>query len=123
MIFKHTGLTCRTEENADRFYQQILGLEKQEPKVLPADISRGLFGIEEEIRIINYIGTVVHFEIFIHHDPGRKPAIDHACLQVDSLPDFLDRCKRGDVEIRQVPKGEKTITFVQDFDGNSFEVV
>ena len=63
MIFKHTGLTCRTEENADRFYQQILGLEKQEPKVLPADISRGLFRIEEEIRIINYIGTVVHLSL------------------------------------------------------------
>ena len=123
MTFKHTGLTCRSEENADRFYQQILGLERQEPKILAAALSQALFGIEAEVPIINYVGSAAHFEIFIYDSPEPKPSIDHTCLQVESLPDFLDLCRQNNVEIQMVPKGNKTITFVKDFDGNSFEIV
>ena len=123
MIFKHTGLTCGSEENADRFYQRILGLKRQEPKVLSGALSQALFGIEAEIPIINYVGSAAHFEIFIYDNPGQKSSIDHTCLQVESLPDFLDLCRRNNLEIQQVPKGDKTITFVKDFDGNAFELV
>ena len=123
MEFKHVGLTCRNEENADRFYQRILGLKKQEPKVLSASFSQALFGIEAEIPVINYVGSAAHFEIFIYDSPARKPPIDHACLKVESLPDLLDLCKRNNLEIQRVPKGEKTITFVKDFDGNAIELI
>jgi catechol 2,3-dioxygenase-like lactoylglutathione lyase family enzyme len=46
----------------------------------------------------------------------------HVCLEVDDLQDFLKKCRDLDVEISQIPKGDRTLTFIRDFDGNLFEI-
>ena len=48
--------------------------------------------------------------------------IDHVCLEVDSLEAFLEACRKMEVEIVQVPKGDAMITFIKDDDGNLFEI-
>jgi len=125
MRLVHVGLCCRSEENADRFYAGILGLQKQEPKVLAGSISKQIFGLalEREFRIVNYLDDNLHFEIFIddHHIIDRE-RIAHVSIKVEDLGRFLDQCRLSDVVIRQVPKGDKIVTFVGDFDGNLFEV-
>ena len=123
MLLKHAGLTCSTEDNADHFYRDLLGLNKSEPKTLPADLSRAIFNLDAELQMINYMDDRIHFEIFITTQPGisQRP-IDHLCLEVDDLSDFLENCRKLNVEINQIPKGDKTLTFIKDFDGNLFEM-
>jgi catechol 2,3-dioxygenase-like lactoylglutathione lyase family enzyme len=36
MRIQHIGLVCRREADADRFFQELLGLEKSERKTIPA---------------------------------------------------------------------------------------
>ena len=43
-------------------------------------------------------------------------------LEVDDLSGFIEKCRSMSVEITQVPKGDNTLTFVRDFDGNLFEI-
>jgi len=122
----HIGLTCSTEEKADRFYGGLLGLEKQASKSLDAALAMTIFQLPEEavFSVCNYANGSIRFEIFVNSrfsvDPGR---VNHICIEVDSLPDFLQKCEDLGVSCRQIPKGEKVLTFIRDFDGNLFEVV
>ena len=73
--------------------------------------------------MINYTNDHSHFEIFIYsHIQNKKNGIDHACLQVPDRDDFLNRCQSLGVEIKRIPKEDKTLVFVFDFDGNLFEI-
>lgn len=119
----HIALTCSSEERADQFYAGLLGLEKQDPKIVPAEVSHALFNISSELRVINYTGPAVRFEIFFDsNQPGNPRRIDHVCIEVDDLEKFLQNCRRADVKVMQVLKGDALVTFIKDFEGNLFEV-
>jgi len=121
----HVALVCGYEENADRFYRDVLGLEKQPPKLLAGALAKQIFELprERELPIINYVSQHMHFEIFI--DPTHKidkGQIAHGCIDVGEMSPFLEECKQSEVAVRRIPKGDKVITFIRDFDGNLFEV-
>ena len=103
MRVKHVGLTCSSEENSDKFYQDLLGLIKSRPKILPADLSSAIFGLDAELQIIDYKDDNTHFEIFIgYQDSNRFPAIAHHCLEIDDLYEFIERCRSMKLEIKQI---------------------
>ena len=123
MLLKHAALACSSEENSDKFYQDLLGLNKSEPKTLPADLSKAIFNLDAELQIINYADENIHFEMFIAGQNRNNPGqIEHLCLEVDDLEIFIEKCLNLKVEIFQIPKGNKTLIFIKDFDGNLFEI-
>jgi catechol 2,3-dioxygenase-like lactoylglutathione lyase family enzyme len=123
MRLQHVALTCSSEEKSDKFYKSLLGLQKSEPKTIPAALSKALFNINSELKIINYRNENLHFEIFFSdQNRGSAKRIDHACLQVDDLEAFLEKCRALQVKIDQVPKQDKLLTFISDDDGNLFEI-
>lgn len=123
MILRHVALTCSSEENSDRFYKDLLGLEKLEPKILPSSLSRTIFNIDNELRMINYTGKAVHFEIFIAKDSKRSAnPIAHVAIEIDDQEAFLKKCAEVDVNVSQIPRGDRTLIFIRDFDGNLFEI-
>ena len=123
MILRHVALTCSTEKKSDRFYKNLLGLEKSEPKTLPMTLSRAIFNVDTELMMINYQGEKILFEIFITgHLINAARQIEHVCLEVDDLENFLKQCRDLDVKISQIPKGDRILTFISDFDGNLFEI-
>jgi catechol 2,3-dioxygenase-like lactoylglutathione lyase family enzyme len=90
---------------------------------VPAGLARDIFGIESELTLINYTGNGMHFEIFIaDRTSGREPKIEHTCIEVASRSRFIERCDQLNVTVNQVPKGDRILLFVRDFDGNLFEV-
>ena len=123
MHLKHVGLTSSSEENADTFYADLLGLTKSDPKALPIELSKAIFNVDSELVMINYQDDNTHFEIFITGESrGNSRQIAHVCIEVDSLEVFLEKCRRLTVDIARIPKGDKTLTFIRDFDGNLFEI-
>jgi len=123
MILRHIALCCSTEENSDKFYKDLLGLSKMAPKILSLSLSQAIFNIHTELKVINYQNDTLGFEIFIHSTyHGHETCVDHTCIEVPNREAFLDKCRKMNVMIRQVPKGDKIVTFISDFDGNLFEV-
>ena len=123
MLLRHIALTCSSEEKSDKFYKSLLGLKKSEPKTIPPDLSKALFDIDSELKIINYQDDFLHFEIFIaRHNYSGIRRIEHVCLEVGGLAAFLEKCRTLQVKIVQVPRGDKLLTFVSDDDGNLFEI-
>ena len=73
--------------------------------------------------MINYANEQFYFEIFIGGPSIEKsPSVEHTCLEVDNLEVFLEKCRRLNVDIVRIPKGDKTLTFIRDVDGNLFEI-
>lgn len=123
MLLKHVGLACSTEDNADNFYKDLLGLNKSEPKTLPSDLAKAIFKLDAELQIINYMNENIHFEVFITGLPDNQSGqIAHQCLEVEDLAGFIEKCRHLNIEVTQIPKGDKILTFIRDFDGNLFEI-
>jgi len=123
MMLKHLALVCSSESGSDRFYGELLGLKKLNTKMLSAALSKQIFNLESEYQIINYAGDGLHFEIFIGPLPhaGRNK-IDHVCLEIDDFESFLQKCRLMGIKISQIPRGDSTVTFISDDDGNLFEI-
>lgn len=123
MQLKHIALVSRTEEKADRFYQDVLGLKKISEKTLAASLSKDIFNVNAELKIVNYANETLHFEIFIGDtDHINTDSIGHVCLEVQDLEAFVERCRQNAVEVIQVPKGDGFITFIKDMGGGLFEI-
>jgi len=124
MRLKHVGLTCSSEDNADKFYRNLLGLNKSEPKTLGSNLSRAIFNLDAELLLINYMGENIHFEVFVSDQTDiPRDRIAHQCLEIGDLSEFIEKCRVIGIEVALIPKGDKTLTFIKDFDGNLFEIV
>ncbi len=123
MKIKHIGLVCGSEENADRFYISVMGLEKAATKTVPAALCKQIFNLDSEYRIVNYIKEDIHLEIFIDEQKrADQPGIEHCCIEVDDLEAFLATCREMKAPVNQIPRGDACLTFVSDYDGNLFEI-
>ncbi len=123
MRLNHVSLVCSSEANCDRFYGQLLHLEKLETKSITAELSAGIFQVNSPYDMLNYGDDRLKFEIFLsdRRDFVEKQ-IGHVCIDVDDLDQFLADCNALDVEVRRVPKGDSQVTFIADYDGNLFEI-
>ncbi|MDH4196243.1 MAG: hypothetical protein OEW05_02425 [Candidatus Aminicenantes bacterium] len=108
MKVRHYGLACRSEQTADRFYEQFLGLKKSGPKALPAALSETFFGLARDLAVISYAGDGISFEVFIHEvEPSAARSPNHICLEVSNLEAYLERCRAMDVPVIRAPRGEQ----------------
>ena len=123
MRLNHVGLVCSSEANCDRFYGQLLKLEKLETKSLTADLSAGIFELNTSYQMLNYGDEHLKFEIFLSDRRDFvERQIGHVCIDVDALDRFLVECEAFNVEVRRIPKGDSYVTFIKDYDGNLVEI-
>ncbi len=123
MDFIHIGLVSSTADNAERFYGELLGLDKTRTSSLPAEFAQALFGVEDGCEIVYYGSGALVFEIFL--TGRREPAdgkISHTCIAVDDLQGLRQRCQQMGFGVREARKGDKVVVFLEDADGNLFEV-
>ena len=121
----HVALSCSAEEKSDRFFRDLLGLGKKGTKTLPSGLSGQIFNTDTDYTIIDYAdsGGGLHFEIFI--DPNaspNRPNLAHVCLEVEDLGTFLQKAEDMGLGVRRIPRGDRFLAFVEDFDGNLFEI-
>ena len=94
MVLNHMAMVCSSEENSDKFYKNLLSLKKTGTKIVPSTLSKQIFDLDTELKIVNYANDNFRFEIFIDK---QKSVIDkqigHVCLEVAGLNGFLVKCK------------------------------
>ena len=123
MKLHHVALVCRSQENADRFYEGILGLRKIKSFMLGKDLAEQIFEIPRECRVILYGNDHFAAEVFVADPaPGKVTPFVHLCLEVEDREEFVKRCEAMHVEVNRIPKGDALLTFIKDYDGNLFEI-
>ncbi len=123
MKVHHLALARTSEAASDRFYVDILGLEKRREKHVDAELCHALFGVARKHRLIDYAGDGLQFEIFLV-PPGEvpPPGLAHACLEVADAAGLVARCRAAGLTVREWKSGERQVRFVGDEDGNLYEI-
>ena len=123
MKLHHAAVVCASRENADRFYGEVLGLETIKAQTLGRDLSEQIFGISSECGMILYGREGLAVEVFLPPEAAKTPrSFQHLCLAMKDRDAFLNRCGHAGLAVKQIPKGNALVVFVEDFDGNLFEV-
>jgi len=123
MQLLHIALVSCSQENADAFYGGILGLKKIKTAELKSDLAQNLFGLDLECPLILYGNEDVAIEVFVSDRiPVKNSPVSHVCLQVEDRESFLDACRSAGLPVITVPRGDSPLCFVEDFDGNLFEI-
>jgi len=120
-IIQHVALEYSDQIFADRFFLEILGLEKVKTTILPRALSFSIFGIDADVEMVVYGNETSRFEVFIHAK-RKEHAFAHIGLQVPDKDDFVARCKTHGLKPFVIQKNARQLLFVKDFSGNLFEI-
>jgi catechol 2,3-dioxygenase-like lactoylglutathione lyase family enzyme len=119
----HIGIINRGEEEALRFYRDLLGMEKIKDSVVTPELSQQLFSLRQEIRMLVFGKENTKVEVFIL--PGFNPPspnIPHFCLQVHNFPEFIERIQQSGSQVITGQRNGRTVHFIEDFSGNRIEI-
>ena len=119
----HTGLVSSSEANADRFYGKLLGLALTRRSELSAQLAAELFGVDRGCELLYYGEPPLLFEVFVTGwSEAAEKKISHVCIETADRNDLLRRCGEMGFPVREAYKGNQRVVFIEDSDGNLFEV-
>jgi catechol 2,3-dioxygenase-like lactoylglutathione lyase family enzyme len=119
----HVGIVCSSQERADRFYEGILGLSKIKVTELPEVLTEQIFHSAQRCLMIFYEKDGFAVEVFVPERlPAKNKIFEHLCLEVDEKEAFLKTCEEKGLEVSRIPRGDTFLAFVEDYDGNLFEI-
>jgi catechol 2,3-dioxygenase-like lactoylglutathione lyase family enzyme len=117
------GLVCSSEPRAKDFYEGVLRLSRIKSFVLSRELARQIFEIDVECPVLVYGDGRFTVEVFLAtRAPGRETSFEHICIEVKNIEEFVKTCEAMHVQVSRVPKGDRLLTFVRDYDGNLFEI-
>ncbi len=125
MKIEHIAVSSNSEEEADRFFINLLELKRERDFVVSEDLMEQFFSIKKAQRIIRYENEDLSVEAFITDD--KNQALDkftHTCLIVEDRIKLIERAKKLHIKVIQVPRknSEGFYLFIQDSYGNLFEI-
>jgi catechol 2,3-dioxygenase-like lactoylglutathione lyase family enzyme len=117
------AIVCSSIERADRFYEGVLNLKKIKSGTLDKGFGKQLFDIFQECEMILYGNEDFRIEVFVaFSDPKMKLPYVHVCLEVNDRKSFAKKCEEAGVTVKRIPRGDHVIVFIEDYDGNLFEI-
>jgi len=124
MRIGHIAFVSSSEDKANRFFKEALGLKELRSASIPSSLSKSIFGIDREFKVIDFGNEDMKFEVFIADHSTEVPLrkLDHVCLEVKDREVLVRKCKEMGFEILRVPKGDSLVIFLKDEDRNLFEI-
>ena len=125
MKAEHIAVGYNSEEEADRFFINLLGLEKGRSKLVSADLMNDFFGVKNEHKFIVYSSNQATFEVFITNNKSRAQDIfTHSCLLVEDREKLLSKASSMGYKIIKVPRkdGNGYYLFIRDLFRNLYEI-
>ncbi|MBW1726167.1 MAG: VOC family protein [Deltaproteobacteria bacterium] len=123
MKLHHIAIICSSIERADRFYGGVLELKKIKSGTLDRVFGEQLFGISQECEMILYGNQDFRIEVFVTASvPKMKTPYQHICLEVQDRKSFVEKCDEARLTVKRFSKGDYLIIFIEDYDGNLFEL-
>ena len=123
MHIDHVGVINKSEEEAIRFYEDLLGFSKTKESLLPPVLCEQLFAVPSEIKLLVFEGNGIKFEVFICPDCEQPfPEFRHIGFLLENLPEFIKKAEQAGVKHISAQKDDKTVDFIKDFSGNLIEI-
>lgn len=122
MELNHLGVTNKNAEQAIRFYQDFLGLEKTREILLAPELSEQLFSLSQEIKVLVFEKPGIKIEVFISDFQHANPNFTHFGVMLDNFSEVTEKAQRSHVDLIIGKHKDKTVYFLKDFSGNLIEI-
>lgn len=122
---EHIAVGYNSEEEADKFFINLLGLNKIRSKSVPPDLMEKFFGIKREQKFVVYGKADSNFEVFITNDKSKvKDIFTHSCLLIKDRDEFVDKANTMGFNVVKVPRkdGDGYYLFIKDSFQNLYEI-
>ena len=125
MSIEHIAIASNSEIESDRFFIELLGLEKIRNFIVSADLMEQFFNFKKDQQIVRYSNGKLDIEVFIAKDSSK--AVDrfsHTCILIPNRDKIVAKAKEMEYEVIQVPRknSDNYYLFIKDSYGNRFEV-
>ena len=125
MKIEHIAVGYNSEEEADKFFIDSLGLKKIRSKSVPEDLMKKFFSIKKESKFILYGNEDSNFEVFITNDKSKAQDIfTHSCLLIENRDEFISKASSMGYDLVKVPRKDSDgyYLFIKDIFQNLYEI-
>lgn len=125
MKFEHAAVSANSIEESDKFFNELLRMEKTREFTVNRDLAQQFFGVDKDIVLIRYEKENVSFEVVI--DECRDTAKDiftHICLVIENIEKVIEKAISLGFKVIEVPRkdGKGFYRFIRDEFGNLYEI-
>ncbi len=121
----HVAVGSNSEQEADKFFTELLGLKKTRSFTVSADLMESFFGVKNEQLTIRYGEGSLSFEVFITNNAeNARDTFTHPCLSIENRNEFLSRATSLGFPIIKVPRkdSDNYYLFIKDLFDNLYEI-
>ncbi len=125
MKLDHFAISSNSEQEAENFFSNLLGLEKTRSFSVPADLMEQFFGIKKEQKILRFEGSDIAAEVFINKEKSKNTDIfTHICLVIENRDELIQNANKMGFPVIKVPRknADSYYLFLKDSFGNIYEI-
>jgi catechol 2,3-dioxygenase-like lactoylglutathione lyase family enzyme len=125
MKLEHIAVASNSEEDADRFFIDLLGMKKMRSLTISADLTKQFFGINKEQKIIRYSSQNLEMEVFITNDTSKvRDRFTHFCISTENCENLTNKASSMGFTVIKIPRKESNAYyfFIKDAFGNAYEI-
>ncbi|MHA1986736.1 MAG: VOC family protein [Promethearchaeota archaeon] len=125
MKIDHVAVGSNSEQDADKFFIELLGLQKTRSFSISADLNEKFFGLKNDQQIIRYGNSSLNIEVFLTgNNEKAKDTFTHPCLAIDNRDEFLNKALTLGFPIIKVPRknSDEYYLFIKDLFDNLYEI-
>lgn len=121
----HIAVGSNSEQDADKFFIELLGLQRTRSFTVSADLMNQFFSLNNDLPVIRYGNSNLNFEVFITGNVEKaKNTFIHSCIVIDNRDEFLNKAITLRFPTIKVPRkdGDSYYLFIKDLFDNLYEI-
>ena len=123
---EHIAISSNSIEDSDKFFVDLLGLNKTKSFLVNSDLMKAFFSVNKEHSFVRYENKNMSVEVIITKDPSKaKDIFTHSCLIVDNkIEEFINKAEYMGFKTIKVARKEKEgyYYFIKDLYNNLYEI-
>ena len=124
MKLDHIAVAATSEEESDRFFINLLDLEKTRSFAVSDELMNKFFGVNKEHNLIRYEKDGLSVEVILTEDNSKASDVfTHNCLLVENPEVFINMASSMGFKTVKVPRKDTGFYyFVRDAYSNLYEI-
>lgn len=122
----HIAIACTSVEESDKFFMDLLGLNKIREFIVSEDLMEKFFHVRKDQQVIRYSNQELSAEIFITEKGVNhaKDTFSHTCLLIENRDLLIEKANLLGFEVIKVTRegSDNYYLFIRGASGNLFEI-
>lgn len=123
MVLEHIALVCKSENEIEDFYRDILGFEIARCFELNKKLSSEIFNVDKDVKVYLLKKDDIFIEAFINPAQDKiNHDFRHICISLEDREEIINRLLEKKYNVLRIKRDKSDLVFMKDKSGNIFEV-